>query len=287
MNRFSCALYKGLAVTCSSTLMAGGQPVAAESGDGWKVFQRPYGCGISRSGTSDLSPDPVFWRPFRGKTTILLKIDIPKGEVATSGNAYGFVELDKIRRIPMHISWGSEIDPSKTDWPSKKLFSMKLEKDAERDFGHALTIANSGRVIVKNDQIAITLPDLAAWQQADGCLERVGSALLTSAPPPYRDGSRPDRNLPVPRGAGSWINSNAYPPKALENNMEGDVRITVIVDKYGYPLECNVTQGSGTNILDDATCPHIIRAAHFYPALNTVGIASDSKWETIIKWRVP
>lgn len=287
MKRFCGTLYKGIAVACVFTLTAAGQPVAAASGVEWKVFQRPYGCGISRSGTSDLSPDPIFWRPFRGETTILLKIDTPNGEVASSGNANGFLELDQIRHIPMHISWGSEIDPSKIDWPSKKILSVKLKVGADRDFENGLASAKSGRIMAKDDQIVIALPDLAAWQAADGCLKTVGSALLTSAPPPYRDGSLPNRNLPVPRGAGAWINARTYPLKALESKTEGDVGIQVEVDKYGYPVDCNVTQSSGSSILDDATCAQIMKAAHFYPALDTAGMASDGKWEIVIKWRVP
>lgn len=287
MSRFSCASFKGLSVACSFALIAQGQPVAAANGAGWKVFQRPYGCGISRSGTGDLSPDAIFWRPFRGETTILLKIDAPKGQVASVGKGDGFLELDQGRRLPMHVSWQSEIDPSKTNWSSKKILSVKLKEGAERDFGNALTTARSGQIISKEDEIAVAFPDPAAWRQADGCLERVGAALLTSAPPPYSDGTRPNRSLPVPRGAGTWINSNAYPPKALATKTEGDVGIKLRVDRYGYPLECNVVKGSGSNILDDATCVQIMKVAHFYPALSDTGIASDGKWETVIKWRLP
>ena len=286
MYRFS-GVARGFSVACGLTFVASGQPLAAASCDGWKVFQRPYGCGISRSGTGNLSPDPVFWRPFRGETTILLKIGTPKGQGASVGRADGFLELDQGLRLPVHVSWGSEIDPSKINWPSKKILSVKLEEGAERDFGNALVTARIGQIKSKEDRIAVPLPDPTAWRQAEGCLASVGSALLTSAPPPYSDGTRPNRSLPVPRGAGAWINSNAYPPKALATKTEGDVGIKVIVDRYGYPLECSVVKGSGSNILDDATCIQIMKVAHFYPALNGAGVPSDGKWETVIKWRVP
>ena len=286
MYRFT-GIVRWFSVVCGLTLVASGQPVAAASGDGWKVFQRPYGCGISRSGTGDLSPDPVFWRPFRGETTILLKINMPKGQVASVGNADRFLELDQGRLLPMRVNWQSEIDPSKINWPSKKILSVKFKEGAERDFGKALVAARFGQIKSKEDQIAVALPDPTAWQQADRCLASVGSALLTSAPPPYSDGTRPNRSLPVPRGAGAWINSNAYPPKALATKTEGDVGIKVIVDRYGYPIECSVVKGSGSEILDDATCIQIRKVAHFYPALNAAGMASDGKWETVIKWRAP
>ncbi|MBH1998346.1 MAG: TonB family protein [Sphingomonadaceae bacterium] len=212
---------------------------------------------------------------------------MPKGQVVSVGNADGFLELDQGRRLPMHVRWLSEIDPSKINWPSKKIFSVKLKEGAGRDFGAALTTARSAKITSKEDQVAVALPDSATWQQTDSCLETVGSALLTSAPPPYGDGTRLNRSLPIPRGAGAWFDSNAYPPKALATKTAGDVGIKVRVDRYGYPLECNVVEGSGSNILDDATCVQIMKIAHFYPALNDAGIASEGKWETVIRWRLP
>jgi len=286
MNRFSCVV-RGFSAVCGFALIASGQPGAAASGDGWKIFQRPYGCGISRSGTGDLSPDPIFWRPFRGETTIFLKIDTPKGQVASVGNSDGFLELSPSLHLRTHVNWESEIDPSKIDWPSKKTLSVKLKEGVERRFGDALTTVRSARIISREDRISVALPDSLIWQQANACLESVGAALLTSAPAPHSDGSRPDRSLPIPRGAGAWINPNAYPPKALAAKTEGDVGIRVRVDKYGYPLDCIIIKGSGSNILDDATCVQIMKVAHFYPALNSAGAASDGKWETVVKWRAP
>jgi len=277
----------GFSVVSGLALVVAGLPAAAASGDAWKVFQRPYGCGISRSGTGDLSSDPVFWRPFRGETTILLKIDTPEGQIASVGNSDGFLEIDQNIRLPMHVSWQSEIDPLKIHWPSKKTLSVKLKEGVESNFGKALANVRAARIISREDQISITLPDAAAWQEASSCVANVGAALLVSAPPSYSNGSRPDRSLPVPRGAGAWINSNAYPPKALATKTEGDVGIRVKVDKYGYPMDCRVTKGSGSNVLDDATCVQIMKVAHFYPALNSAGVSSEAQWETVIKWRVP
>lgn len=286
MYRFS-AVVSGFSFVSGFALVLSGQPAAAASGDVWKVFQRPYGCGISRSGTGELSPNPVFWRPFRGETTVLLKIDTPEGQIASAGNSEGSLEIDQNFRLPMHVSWQSEIDPSKIQLPSKKTLSVKLKEGVESNFSQALANNRSARIISREDQISIPLPDSATWQEASSCVANVGAALLVSAPPPYSDGSRPDRSLPVPRGAGAWINSNAYPPKALATKTEGDVGVRVKVDKYGYPTDCRVTKGSGSNLLDHATCVQIMQVAHFYPALNSAGVSSDAQWETLIKWRVP
>lgn len=55
----------------------------------------------------------------------------------------------------------------------------------------------------------------------------------------------------------------AYPKASLENNEQGTVHYRVKIDGRGIPRQCEVTQSSGFERLDLATCELLMSRARF------------------------
>jgi TonB family protein len=54
-----------------------------------------------------------------------------------------------------------------------------------------------------------------------------------------------------------------YPKASLDNNEQGIVHYRVKIDRKGVPRECEVTQSSGFQRLDLATCELLMSRARF------------------------
>ena len=54
-----------------------------------------------------------------------------------------------------------------------------------------------------------------------------------------------------------------YPKASLDNNEQGTVHYRVKIDRRGVPRQCEVTQSSGFERLDLATCELLMSRARF------------------------
>ena len=101
-----------------------------------------------------------------------------------------------------------------------------------------------------------------------------------SIPQPSTDLSRPVQ----PEGQNRWgrrIIEN-YPSRALRQEIEGTVGISVEVSTDGRVSTCIVTSSSGSPILDEAACSDMQRYARFTPALDRNGKPTTGSWSTRI-----
>jgi periplasmic protein TonB len=57
-----------------------------------------------------------------------------------------------------------------------------------------------------------------------------------------------------------------YPKGSLANNEQGTVHYRVKIDRRGVPRQCEVTQSSGFDRLDLATCDLLMSRARFTPS---------------------
>src|SRR5829696_6039141 len=64
-----------------------------------------------------------------------------------------------------------------------------------------------------------------------------------------------------------------YPKGSLANNEQGTVHYRVKIDRRGVASECEVTQSSGFNRLDMATCNLLMSRARFTPSRDSRGRA--------------
>jgi len=83
---------------------------------------------------------------------------------------------------------------------------------------------------------------------------------------------------------GPWVTREDYPAEAKRANQQGTVYFTLDIDVCGRPSACRVTRSSGYAILDDATCPILMRRARFQPALDARGAPTTATWSNKFTW---
>ena len=77
-----------------------------------------------------------------------------------------------------------------------------------------------------------------------------------------------------------------YPSRALREEVEGTVGVTVTVTVKGRATNCQVTASSGSSILDRAACRGMERYARFNPALDRDGNETTGRYSTRITYRL-
>jgi TonB family protein len=110
---------------------------------------------------------------------------------------------------------------------------------------------------------------------------------LTVAPNPApRRTSLAKRAAPL--GQSSWGRQIArnYPARALNQGVEGQVRLSVVVGPDGRAQSCAVTGTSGSPILDRAACDGMLRHARFEPALDDDGNPTQGSYATSIMYQL-
>lgn len=94
----------------------------------------------------------------------------------------------------------------------------------------------------------------------------------------------------APRIIGSpadWINPGSdYPAIARRVNLEGTTGFELTVGKDGHVIACDVTQSSGHDILDHATCDLLSKRATFRPAADSSGLPMTGTWRSRVVWRL-
>jgi protein TonB len=84
-----------------------------------------------------------------------------------------------------------------------------------------------------------------------------------------------------------WITTEDYPAAALRANMQGVVVIAATIGTDGKVRSCLVTQSSGSQLLDDATCRLYTRRAHFTPARDADGNPTTAQRIDRYRWQIP
>lgn len=77
-----------------------------------------------------------------------------------------------------------------------------------------------------------------------------------------------------------------YPSRALREEVEGTVGVSVVVTPNGRATNCQVTASSGSSILDQAACRGMERYARFNPALDRDGNETTGRYSTRITYRL-
>lgn len=100
-------------------------------------------------------------------------------------------------------------------------------------------------------------------------------------PAPYAQPPRPKGN------PGAWVTSEDYPSAALRDEITGVTRFSLIVGADGRASQCDVTESSGSTVLDTATCRLILRRARFNPALDEAGSPTAGYFSNAVRWVIP
>ncbi len=100
-------------------------------------------------------------------------------------------------------------------------------------------------------------------------------------PPSLARGASPDNQARWARR----IQEN-YPARAVRDETEGTVGVSVTIDAEGRVSNCSVTSSSGSSVLDDAACDGMRRYARYNPALNDAGDPTTGSASTRIVYRL-
>ncbi len=93
---------------------------------------------------------------------------------------------------------------------------------------------------------------------------------------------------PRPKGSpGNWVTTNDYPSKALSEERQGTTAFRLEVSAQGAVTGCTITNSSGSDDLDGATCNALIRRAKFEPALDYSGKPVASMFSSRVRWQIP
>lgn len=93
---------------------------------------------------------------------------------------------------------------------------------------------------------------------------------------------------PVPQGTpGEWVTPEDYPSAALRTAMTGTTSFVLAVDANGKALRCEITDSSGFDILDQATCKLLMARATFSPARDRAGKAQAANYRNRVRWMIP
>lgn len=86
---------------------------------------------------------------------------------------------------------------------------------------------------------------------------------------------------------GSWVGSDDYPSRALQQEREGTSAFRLSISASGQPLSCVIISSSGHADLDQATCDAVMRNARFNTALDAAGKPVESSYVSRVRWQIP
>jgi TonB family protein len=86
---------------------------------------------------------------------------------------------------------------------------------------------------------------------------------------------------------GTWIGPGDYPKAALRAGAAGVTGFVLQVGPDGRVKDCFVTQTSGNDGLDAATCALLGDRARFTPALDAQGQPTTGSYRSSVRWQIP
>lgn len=261
----------------------GTQPAIAQaSGDfftgqgGWRVMVRDGDCALSRD-AAGTSPRITFFGTRNGY--VWLTIDLPQ-----SLDADVDAQTVSLRMGSTHERMGLSGERDRLElvgFPDNLIAAFRQSETIE---------------LLAGDQTIGAIPlagSSAAWTQFARCMPSLPPSL--SLPPPPRTLPRPvipEPQLSVPLPANrparpimlqSWFSSDDYPSQELANS--GTTAFVVDVGPDGHARSCEVTQSSGSALLDEATCRVVTDRARFDPATDGKGRPIAGRFASSVGWQ--
>lgn len=109
---------------------------------------------------------------------------------------------------------------------------------------------------------------------------------LTVAPPPPAPPSGATSATPT-GSPGAWVTTNDYPTNALRAEAQGTTAFRLDIGSNGLVTGCTITDSSGSQELDTATCQLVTRRARFVPARDPQGRAVAGTYSNRVRWVIP
>jgi len=104
----------------------------------------------------------------------------------------------------------------------------------------------------------------------------------TPTPTPVASGTDPE-----PVGVlADWFPADSYPPQARALGIEGRVTFALDIDARGRITQCHILEGSGSDLLDSATCTQAIINGRFRPGRDAAGKPVAKPWRSTMRWKL-
>lgn len=87
------------------------------------------------------------------------------------------------------------------------------------------------------------------------------------------------RNEPL-----AWVTDADYPQGAVATAVQGRTGFTLVIGTDGKVLRCDVTETSGSALLDQTACRLISQRALFWPGRGPNGKARADTWTSAVNW---
>lgn len=84
-----------------------------------------------------------------------------------------------------------------------------------------------------------------------------------------------------------WVSDRDYRSIWINKNMTGVARFTVTIGTDGRVQSCRITQSTGHDALDTATCDLVTKRARFEAARDTARNKVTGTYSNAIKWELP
>jgi TonB family protein len=104
---------------------------------------------------------------------------------------------------------------------------------------------------------------------------------------PYEASAKESVVEPVPIGSpADWVRPEDYPRDAARLGMEGRTAFRLTVDAKGKPVRCDITESSGFDILDTATCERLMANARFAALRGKRGAPKEDAFVSAVVWNL-
>lgn len=104
----------------------------------------------------------------------------------------------------------------------------------------------------------------------------------TPTPTPASSGTDPQ---PI-GNIGDWFPADSYPPQARALGLEGRIVFTLDIDARGRITQCHILEGSGSDLLDSATCTQAIINGRFRAGRDAAGNPVAKAWKSSMRWKL-
>jgi TonB family protein len=104
----------------------------------------------------------------------------------------------------------------------------------------------------------------------------------------YREAAVENRGAfprpPATLGYAEWPENEDYPVAARSPRIQGETTVELVIDELGKTTSCTIINSSGTQVLDDASCPYIAQNWKFTPALDFDGNPTKGRLKRMVGW---
>ena len=193
-----------------------------------------------------------------------------------SAFAGGLIQFVPKPHLPVQFFPVAPPVPEPTVTPTSKVVEHKAARDP---------VAPERKIDLSGDN-TISISDFPMPKTID---EFPGGKVIDTGPTPTPSPSAsfaPTGARPLGR-PGLWVTDSDYPAGALRRGEHGVTGFSLAVGPDGRVRDCMVTQSSGSQELDRATCAKVSARARFAPAKDGSGSAVAGAYANTIRWEIP